>query len=623
MSNCKECGHPTQFSRDIGSAVCTHCGTLADSSQQSALTSASDFLPDAYTHDLNTSTCATTLKSIRRNAVWDLPGQASDSRNERNKFVLYESIQTLADRLGHRGAAIRAKAIFDSMMQRPTLRWGRAAKLAAGAALVFAIREQDRGDYTHHIAYILSEPIVELKRTQLRLLPHLALALPRNRATSHLHTLAAHLNAIASASVTNLPKDTLAFVRPLLSHIAVQDVLRTASALYDLPNLERSTFNAGSAGAGGCALLLLALEAHARPPRPMPHALVLASQLGAALGERGTAVMARYRVLVNIVEAGAARVPWLANANSPGSKHIARRSRVASAVLDVLQFREGVLQAEIAEGGGPIHIDLEGVDDGDDEEGGDVGRNETGLDALFSEVEQKATNNTRIMALGPGACVMARTTVAPERKPKKRRTATFQAAGFLLDPLANIAPASTALTHTSYLLSSDAGVRSDVPPTRLQLLAAERGETDAVRDDELFGEGELEEIMIGTDEKARGEREKRAQAMRIIWGEEVANSTRDDADTERGKSRYPRRHESYKTKKGRERIDMGKLTALFDSDDQFVALGVEELCPGDEDKEGGEAGRGSYIEGAGGEEVEGEWRPVSPGGFEVEWPGEW
>jgi transcription factor IIIB subunit 2 len=428
---------------------------------------------------------------------------------------------------------------------------------------------------------------------------------------------------MAHTSVTNLPKDTLAFVRPLLSHIAVQDVLRTALALYDLPNLERSAFNAGSAGAGGCALLLLALEAHARPPRPMPHVLVLASQLGAALGERSAAVMARYRVLVNIIEAGAVRVPWLANANSPGSKHIARRSRVASAVLDVLQFREEVLQAEIAEGGGPIHIDLEAVGDAGDEEGGDIGRNETRLDALFSEVEQKTTKTTRIMSHGPGVCVMARTTATQERKSKKRRTATFQAASFLLDPLADIAPALTAFPHTSYLLSSDAGVRSDVLPTRLQLLAAERGETDAVRDDELFSEGELEGIVIGTDEKARWEREKRAQAMRMIWGEEVANSTRDDPDTEsvwEGESPYPGRPDSYTTKKGRERIDMDKLTAMLDSDDPFVALGVEEHCSGDEDKEGGEAGSGNYI---GGEEVEGEWRPVSPGGFEVEWPGEW
>ena len=382
--------------------------------------------------------------------------------------------------------------------------------------------------------------------------------------------------------------------------------------LYDLPNLERSAFNAGSAGAGGCALLLLALEAHARPPRPMPHVLVLASKLGATLGARGAAVMTRYRVLVSTIETGAARVPWLANANTSGSKHIARRSRVASAVLDVLQFREEVGRAEIAKGGGPIQVDLETEDDGWDREEGDMAREEAELDALLAEVEQKTTSNTRIMSHGPqGSCVMMRTTAAPERESKKRQTATTQAACFLLDPLANIAPARLALAHSSYLLSSDAGVRSDTSPTRLQLLAVERGDSDAVRDDELFGDGELEGIVIGTDEEAREERDKRAQAMWMIWGEDVDTGSV-------GKRVRPGR--SGGCKKGMERVDMDKLGALLDSDDSFVTLGVEESCSGEEGKEGGDWE--AYI-GSGGGDVESEWRPTSPGGIEVEWPGEW
>jgi len=87
MSSCKECGHPTEWAQDIGSAVCTQCGTLADSSQQSALTSSVDFCNSAYSHPLpSSSTCApTTLKSVRRNTAWDLPGQGADSRKERKK----------------------------------------------------------------------------------------------------------------------------------------------------------------------------------------------------------------------------------------------------------------------------------------------------------------------------------------------------------------------------------------------------------------------------------------------------------------------------------------------------------------------------------------------------------
>ncbi|KAH9955599.1 hypothetical protein BC827DRAFT_865397 [Russula dissimulans] len=146
VSICRECGHQTEWAQDIGSAVCTQCGTLADSSQQSALTSPLDFINDT------TYAPSKTLKSIRRNAAWDLPGQGANSRNERNKSSTHALIRTLSDRLGHRGAAIRAQAIFDSTMQRTSTRWGKAAKLAAGAAVVFAMREQGRGDRTHHVA---------------------------------------------------------------------------------------------------------------------------------------------------------------------------------------------------------------------------------------------------------------------------------------------------------------------------------------------------------------------------------------------------------------------------------------------------------------------------------------
>ena len=68
------------------------------------------------------------------------------------QFNTHELIRILADRLGHHGVAIRAQAIFDSAMQRTSMKWGKATKLAAGAALVFAMREQGRGDRTHHVA---------------------------------------------------------------------------------------------------------------------------------------------------------------------------------------------------------------------------------------------------------------------------------------------------------------------------------------------------------------------------------------------------------------------------------------------------------------------------------------
>ncbi|KAI0290440.1 hypothetical protein B0F90DRAFT_597353 [Multifurca ochricompacta] len=79
-NNCKECGNHTEWAQDLGSAVCTHCGTLADSSQQSALTSPADFLNN--TRDVPSSSVynpPTILKTFRRNPAWDLPGQVHHS----------------------------------------------------------------------------------------------------------------------------------------------------------------------------------------------------------------------------------------------------------------------------------------------------------------------------------------------------------------------------------------------------------------------------------------------------------------------------------------------------------------------------------------------------------------
>jgi transcription factor IIIB 90 kDa subunit len=439
----------------------------------------------------------------------------------------------------------------------------------------------------------------------LRLLPHLDLTLPRSQATAHLPTLATHLSVLASASNPTLPKDTLAFLRPLLvSPVTLEDVLRVARALHDLSTLENGTPNGASAGAAACAMLLLALEAHAHPPRSAPHALVLAAQLGTAVGARGAAVMAHYRVLVDIIEAGAARVPWLAGANATGSKRLSRRSGVARAVLDVLQFRDELERAAVNERGGPINVDFEAENDGGEEGEGNECDDEAGLDALILKAEQKATENTWVDTHAAAAAIGS-----PIRKPRKPRTAASQAACFLLDPLAHNAPARATLAHTTYLLSSDAAPGS-APPTRLQLLTAERGNAEAIHDDELFGDDELEGIVVGTDEQAREEREKRAQTLRMMWGDEAedADAARIDLGIETGgKSRK---------KRGKERVDLNKLAALLESDDAFTTLGVEELSPCEEEMEHEDA---AWVVNGGDEEVVSEWRPASPGGCGIEW----
>ena len=389
----------------------------------------------------------------------------------------------------------------------------------------------------------------------------------------HLPTLASHLSVLASASPTSLPKDTLTFLRPLvLSAALLQDVMCTARMLYNLTTLESCSSNGTSTGATACALLLLSLEAHARPPRSAPHTLVLAAQLGAALGARGAAVMTRYRMLVDIIEVDAARVPWLSGGSATGSKRVSRRSWVAKAVRDVLQFHNELEQAEIVERGGPIGVNIEGEDDEDGEERGIQGKDEAALDAQIAEVELEITDTSGSTSCASGRIHSTTGTTAGLRRYKKPRTTKTQATCFLLDPLAQCAPARAALAHTTYLLSSDAATESAVPPTRLQLLAVERGNAEEIHDDELFSDGELEGIVISTDEQAGEERGRRAQVLQMMWGEEDAEATRG-----RGVERV---QGGRKTRK--ERVDMNKLAALLDSDDPFVALEIEESSPSDE-----------------------------------------
>jgi hypothetical protein len=88
--------------------------------------------------------------------------------------------------------------------------------------------------------------------------------------------------------------------------------------------------------------------------------------------------------------------------------------------------------------------------------------------------------------------------------------------------------------------------------------------------------------VIGTDEQAGEERERRARALQMVWGDEDAEATEEDLGVEAV--------QAGRMKKRKARVDMNKLAAFLDSDDPFVALGIEESSPSDEG--GGEAGDG-------------------------------
>ncbi len=65
---------------------------------------------------------------------------------------MHEFIKSIAGRLSFSGSATRAQAVFDQAMSKGGLRWGRKAKLVAGASLAVALRESHKSDSLRDIA---------------------------------------------------------------------------------------------------------------------------------------------------------------------------------------------------------------------------------------------------------------------------------------------------------------------------------------------------------------------------------------------------------------------------------------------------------------------------------------
>lgn len=65
---------------------------------------------------------------------------------------MHEFIKSMAGSLSGASSAARAQAIFDQAMAKGSYRWGRKAKLVAGASLAIALREANKSDSLRDIA---------------------------------------------------------------------------------------------------------------------------------------------------------------------------------------------------------------------------------------------------------------------------------------------------------------------------------------------------------------------------------------------------------------------------------------------------------------------------------------
>jgi transcription factor IIIB subunit 2 len=418
----------------------------------------------------------------------------------------------------------------------------------------------------------------------------------------------------------------LAALRPQLLSVE-----RTASQLCSLFG-RLDTFTQLSTPSTACALFMLALEAEAR--KPLSASTALAGLLGARFGCAGTTVQGRYKAAYDIAESWTAELPWASMYKKMGSREKTARAKegkravVAKSLKDAVAFQEAIWIKKV--GMDKATLELEDDD------------NETASDSNSSAPSTVSSKRTL-----PGDDQMAE--VAPFGYPRKRartaQTGMDAASAFLLSPstaLATTARSSRSRLRTTtttsegsslltHLLSVDLCALSlSHPPTRLQLLGTTRDGADRVLDEELFEDGELEGML-------RRPEEVDAFARTVDWPDDAPSSTKLGGASKPG----PR----VKAPKGRERLNMDRLTRLLgepdtnestddgkndmaDAWEDFALLGgvavLDEALVFDVDKDDDPANEpsshlpSSTSIGMAEEDVE-EWRPASPGGDGGDW----
>lgn len=450
---------------DAGSAVCPSCGTLQDS-QQIILDTHVETEDNGNNRYNIPFYSRSTLKSFRSANGWDLAGQGVQAAAERNKISMRELVAALASRIGYPALAARAVNIFELAMQKGNFRFGRKARLVAGASLIIALRENQKGETVRDIAYLLDETPVALARIFSSVINLLGLKLVSVDPSWHLPVLQRYLLELKSELPLCLPRNVI----KALSSIHLPSALRTAMLLSDL--VSRAHLVTGlPALPTACAIYILALEGELSSS--LPQCGDLANRLGRRFGASKDVIMRRYKLIYEHIKSLISEVPWLGKTDvslttSGRTTKFSKRVEVAIFLKDVIQFQEGKWKTKLES-----------------------------LSSLSGDNESKDSSeinlNTKVSHKGDDE-----TTLKHSPRPRKRRkySQIDSASQFLLRPLQP--PGETSQDFTSHLLTSDTLFSTGVP-TRLQLLASKK-HVDEITDEELFAEGELEGLMCSTEE---------------------------------------------------------------------------------------------------------------------------
>jgi len=353
----------------------------------------------------------------------------------------------------------------------------------AAACLAIALRESNRPDCLRDIASLLKVPPTSISREFTSITTALKLSLSLVDPAVYISTLQTHLASILKEHDSDLPIALSKALRLLCLLSAANRAIALGQVLARLsPDLDVLRLPAPPTA---CGIFILALESENRGAlNPLAD---LAECLGSRCHVAKGVVMTRYKIIQDEVASWVEKVPWLDKYESKkGRAKVSKRLIVARGLNDVIQFQEEIWQQKTM----PIP-DLELSDD------------------------ESKTDDNEEAPLSVGSS-------QPRKRPRLNH-ALRQATRFLLDPLGTSisSPLSAPPNGTSqpsnhlssqlplavYILANPASLIGR-PPTRLQLLALDRGgaNEDQIPDDELFADGEFEK-MLRSDEEIQTLRE--------------------------------------------------------------------------------------------------------------------
>jgi len=387
-------------------------------------------------------------------------------------------------------------------------------------------------------------------------------------------------------------------------------VLRTAESLAALVTRSEKVSHLATPPTA-CAIFLLALEGEGRSP--LPNCSMLAQALGTRFDVKQGVVMDRYRILYGIIEDWIKQVPWLqpptqprTHASSSRSK-VSARGAVAKGLNDVVQFQEEIWKKALC-GMDKISLDLDLIDECDRTGGDGItptavldddrdDRSDFGsVTSVSTSVGTTSSSVTKRKSLVSSREASAELISRPIKKRKTRHNRSVESAShFLLNPSnPPITPSKPTEDNQllSHLLSSDTSSLTHTfihPPTRLQLLCVARpGGSDAIADEELFEEGELEAVF-------RTEEEVNVLVRLVDWDKvEEERRLNKALRVSRNPPTKPKRgtsQEGLTPQLGTGRINMDAFKRLMDPasdlDNFVVGCGEvdEERLPGDPENE--------------------------------------